>query len=123
MPMHYLDPARPRISGLPAFAPGVKGAGLSVIPGLHIAPRGEPGASTMEISGFFSRGPNTSSRRAITIQLADFPAFWERWLADPEGVAEREFGWTLAAPPAKNLADFLSADDLLSDIDELPDLL
>lgn len=109
MALHYLDPSRPRISGLPAFAPGVKGAGLSIIPGLHIAPRGGPDSNLIEISGFFSRGPNTSARREITIPAADFGAFWARWIADPEGVAEREFGWTLAAPAKPQL---LTAADL-----------
>lgn len=122
MAQHYLDPERPRVSGLPAFAPNVKGAGLSIIPGLHCAPRGTPGASMIEVSGFFSRGPNTSSRREILIPASDFPAFWERWLADPEGVAEREFGWTLSPPEPKPLGDLLSANDLLDDFD-LPDLL
>jgi hypothetical protein len=110
---HYLDPSRPRISGLQAFAPGNSRLGMSIIPCLHITPRGTPDASLLEISGFFSSGPNTSSRKEIKIPLADFPAFWDRWLADPEGVAEREFGWTPLAKAQTNTP--LDLDDLLGD--------
>jgi hypothetical protein len=113
---HYLDPSRPRISGLPAFAPDNAAHGLSIIPALYCAPRGAPDANVIEVSGFFSSGPNTSSRKEIKIPLADFPAFWDRWLADPEGVAEREFGWVpLAAQPIKSPPAAIDLDDLLGD--------
>lgn len=108
--MHYLDPARPRISGLPAFRQDANPGGLSIIPGLHCAPR-EGGM--IEISGFFSSGRNTCSRREITIPASDFGAFWDRWLADPEGVAEKEFGWKPLIPSTKHL---LTLDDLLEDL-------
>ena len=118
MPTHYLDPSRPRISGLPAFAPGDSRLGMSIIPGLHIAPRGTPDSNLIEISGFFSTGRNASSRREITIPATDFAAFWQRWLADPEGVAEREFKWSPSAQPAapERKAPLLTADDLLEDL-------
>jgi len=120
MPLHYLASDRPRISGLPAFAPGNASHGLSVIPALYCAPRGAPDSHTIEISGFFSAGRNSSSRKEITIPLAEFPAFWERWLADPEGVAEREFGWkpTPQSTPAfspKHPSTELDLSDLLAD--------
>ena len=117
MPTHYLSPDRPRISGLPAFAPDNSKLGMSIIPGLHCAPRGTPDSNMIEISGFFSTGRNASSRREITIPADDFAAFWQRWLADPEGVAEREFGWRpgLTAPLATK-APLLTADDLLEDL-------
>lgn len=117
-PKHYLDPTRPRISGLPAFAPDNAAHGLSIIPALYCAPRGAPDANLIEISGFFSTGPNTSTRKEIKIALADFPAFWDRWLADPEGVAEREFGWTplqQITTRAKAPAATLDLNDLLGD--------
>ena len=121
MALHYLDPSRPRISGLPAFAPGNSRVGMSIIPGLHCAPRGDATTQQMEISGFFSRGPNTSSRKAITIPTSEFAAFWQRWLADPEGVAEREFGWdpTGALTPTQGPSKpgLLTAADLLDDLD------
>lgn len=121
MALHYLDQSRPRISGLPAFAPGNSRVGMSIIPGLHCAPRGDDGQQ-MEISGFFSRGPNTSSRKAITIPTSEFAAFWQRWLSDPEGVAEREFGWDptgalTQGPAAKSKPGLLTAADLLDDLD------
>lgn len=118
MPTHYLDPSRPRISGLPAFAPGNSKLGMSIIPGLHCAPRGTPDSNLIEISGFFSTGRNASSRKEITIPASDFAAFWQRWLADPERVAEREFGWSPTAQPAslERKAPLLTADDLLEDL-------
>lgn len=117
-PKHYLDPTRPRISGLPAFAPDNAAHGLSIIPALYCAPRGAPDANLIEISGFFSTGRNTSTRKEIKIALTDFPAFWDRWLADPEGVAEREFGWTplqQITTRAKAPAATLDLNDLLGD--------
>ena len=110
--MHYLSPERPRISGLPAFAPGNSKMGLSVIPGLHCAPRGTAEDSSIEISGFFSAGRNASSRKVLEIPKKDFAAFWERWLADPEGVAEREFGWSPQTIPIATQLPVLSVDDL-----------
>jgi hypothetical protein len=110
-PKHFFDPSRPRISNLPAFVS--EGAGLSIIPGLYCCPR-ENGK--IEISGFFSSGPNRSSRREITLPATDFAAFWSRWLADPEGVAEREFGWTpIKTTPDKKPAATLDLNDLLGD--------
>ena len=108
--MHYLDPARPRISGLPAFRQESNPAGLSIIPGLHCAPRD---GGQIEISGFFSTGRNTSARRVIVIPASDFSSFWDRWLADPEAVAEHEFGWRPLVPAA---APVLTLDDLLEDL-------
>ena len=115
-PLHFLSPDRPRISGLPAFRSEVNPGGLSIIPSLYCHPNS---ANTIEISGFFSSGPNRSTRKFITILSSHFADFWARWLADPEGVAEREFGWVpLAqapslpkAPPAATL----DLDDLLGD--------
>jgi len=114
-PLHFLDPSRPRISGLPAFAPESNPGGLSIIPGLYCSPQGD--GATIEVSGFFSSGPNRSTRKAITIRASDFTAFWQRWLADPEGVAEKEFGWSplTAATPTKTPAATLDLDDLLGD--------
>ena len=108
--MHYLDPARPRISGLPACRLDTNPAGLSIIPGLHCAPR-EGGQ--IEISGFFSTGRNTSARRTIMIATADFASFWDRWLSDPEAVAEHEFGWRPLTPATTPV---LTLDDLLEDL-------
>lgn len=107
--MHFLDPARPRISGLPAFRQDANPAGLSIIPGLHCAPRPE---GLIEISGFFSTGRNACSRKVLVIPAQDFVAFWGRWLSDPEGVAEREFGWK-PLPTAQR--PLLTLDDLLED--------
>lgn len=113
-PLHFLSPDRPRISGLPAFRTDANPGGLSIIPGLYCCPQPN---GTIELSGFFSSGPNRSTRKAISIPEADFAAFWSRWLADPEGVAEREFGWSpLAAPiPIKAPVATLDLDDLLGD--------
>lgn len=113
-PLHFLDPSRPRISGLPAFRTDMNPAGLSIIPGLYCSPNPD---GTIEISGFFSTGRNACSRRTLCISVTDFTAFWSRWLADPEGVAEREFGWSPLAPassPAPS-APALNLDDLLGD--------
>lgn len=113
-PLHFLSPDRPRISGLPAFKTESNPGGLSIIPGLYCCPAAN---GTIELSGFFSSGPNRSTRKAITIHESDFAAFWARWLADPEGTAERDFGWTplaQAPTPAKPAAT-LDLDDLLGD--------
>jgi len=114
MAKHFLAPERPRISGLPAFAPESNPGGLSIIPGLYCSPSSD---TTIEVSGFFSSGPNRSTRKVITIHASDFAAFWTRWLADPEGVAEKEFGWVpLAATPTKSpVATTLDLDELLGD--------
>jgi hypothetical protein len=111
--MHYLDPARPRISGLPAFRTELNPTGLSIIPGLHCAPRE---GDRIEISGFFSTGRNSCARREIIIAAADFASFWERWLSDPESVAESDFNWKpLPTQPALQSKPVLSLDDLLGD--------
>jgi len=116
-PLHFLSPDRPRISGLPAFRTEVNPGGLSIIPSLYCHPNSD---NTIEISGFFSSGPNRSTRKFITILSSHFEAFWSRWLADPEGVAEREFGWSplpaaTPAPVAKTPTVTLDLDDLLGD--------
>jgi len=108
--MHFFDPSRPRISNLPAFV--AEGAGLSIIPGLYCCPRPD---NTIELSGFFSTGKNSSTRKGLIIPESDFAAFWARWLADPEGVAEREFGWTPIASQQKVSPAALDLDDLLGD--------
>jgi hypothetical protein len=116
MPTHFLDPSRPRISGLPAFRTDVNPGGLSIIPGLYCSPIGD--GTEIEISGFFSSGPNRSTRKVLVIRAPDFAAFWARWLSDPESVAEKEFGWVpLAQAPAlaKAPAATLDLDDLLGD--------
>ena len=100
--MHFFDPARPRISGLPAFAPG-QGVGLSVIPALYIAPRPD---GQMEISAFFSTGQNRSSRFVALLHESSFPAFWEQWLSDPEAIAKKIFNWG-GTPPALDFDDLL----------------
>lgn len=115
MPLHYLDPTRPRIGGLPAFRTELNPTGLSIIPGLHCAPRGAPDANMIEISGFFSTGKNSCARREIVIPATDFAAFWERWLSDPEGVAEREFNWKPLVPSTPEPKPVLSLTDLLGD--------
>jgi hypothetical protein len=111
-PLHFLAPERPRISGLPAFRTDMNPGGLSIIPGLYCSPIGD--GTEVEISGFFSSGPNRSTRKVLTIRADCFAAFWTRWLADPEGVAEREFGWvplpqgaTPSATPTLDLNDLL----------------
>jgi len=118
--VHFLDPSRPRISGLPAFRIESNPGGLSIIPGLYCSP--SPTGDTIEVSGFFSSGPNRSTRKVLTVRADDFAAFWQRWMADPEGVAEREFGWqplASAAQPAQPAkaapAVTLDLDDLLGD--------
>ena len=115
-PLHFLSPDRPRISGLPAFRTETNPGGLSIIPGLYCHPNND---GTIELSGFFSSGPNRSTRKAISIPENDFASFWARWLADPEGTAERDFGWVpLAAQPVTNKAppaSTLDLDDLLGD--------
>lgn len=111
-PLHFLDPSRPRISGLPAFRTDLNPAGLSIIPGLYFSPNPD---NTIEISGFFSTGRNACSRRCISIPASEFQSFWTRWIADPEGVAESDFKWTPLAPttaPVAPVAPF-DLDDLL----------
>jgi hypothetical protein len=115
MPLHFLSPDRPRISGLPAFRTEVNPGGLSIIPGLYCSPQPN---GTIELSGFFSSGPNRSTRKAITIPESAFAGFWARWLADPEGTAEKDFGWTpLAQAPIPDKAPVapIDLDDLLGD--------
>lgn len=96
--MHYLDPERPTQSmsgGLPLLQ------GVSkriVLPCLHVSPRGTPDAIQMEISIFLPMPSGGASRKEITIDPADFPAFWSEWLADPEGTAHKRFGWRATAP-------------------------
>ena len=97
--MDFFDPSRPRISGLPAFAPG-QGVGLSVIPALYFAPRS--GGDTIEISGFFSVGANRSSRFVTEIPVGDFPEFWQHWLSDPEDCARKAFQWKPADTPMQS---------------------
>lgn len=109
--MQFFDPSRPRISGLPAFAPGQQAAGLSVIPALYCAPRNN--GQDIELSAFFSKGHNRSSRCEATIPADQFPAFWQSWLANPEQVAEDVFGWTLTPDPVVPTLPVLSFDDLL----------
>lgn len=113
-PLHFLSPDRPRISGLPAFKTELNPGGLSIIPGLYCSPSAN---GTIELSGFFSSGPNRSTRKVLIIPESDFAAFWARWLADPEGTAERDFGWTPldAATPVAKPAAALDLDDLLGD--------
>lgn len=111
-PLHFLSPERPRISGLPAFRPDLNPAGLSIIPGLYFSPAS---AHSIEISGFFFTGRNACSRRVIELPVADFTDFWSRWMADPEGVAEREFGWRPLASSPIAPTDTLSLDDLLGE--------
>ena len=116
MAKHFLDPSRPRISGLPAFAPESNPGGLSIIPGLYCSPIGD--GSEIEVSGFFSSGPNRSTRKVLVLRADDFAQFWQRWLANPEDVAEKEFGWVpLAQAPTsvKAPAATLDLDDLLGD--------
>jgi len=114
--MHFFDPSRPRISGLPAFAPG-QGVGISVIPALYIAPRED---SQMEISAFFSVGANRSSRLVATIHESSFPKFWEQWLSDPEETAKKIFNWQPTTAPAQNTRNqsvSLDFDDLLEGLE------
>jgi hypothetical protein len=112
--LHFLDPSRPRISGLPAFRIESNPGGLSIIPGLYCSP--SPAGDTIEVSGFFSSGPNRSTRKVLTVRADDFAAFWQRWLTDPEGVAEREFGWRPLAPTTPSPAPVtLDLNDLLGD--------
>ena len=110
--LHFLDPSRPRISGLPAFRHDSNPGGLSIIPGLYCSPIGD--GTEVEISGFFSSGPNRSTRKVLVIRADDFAQFWQRWLANPEGVAEKEFGWSPLTPatPAPVAIDL---NDLLGD--------
>lgn len=111
--MHYLDPERPRLhadGGLPLLQ-GV--ANRTVLPGLHISPRGTPDATQMEISIFLPSGHGGASRRHITLDLWEFPAFWLEWLSDPERTARERFNWTAAAP-TKTLK-VMSIEDLLGD--------
>jgi hypothetical protein len=109
--MNFFDPSRPRVSGLPAFAPNQPSAGLSIIPALYCAPRNN--GQDIELSAFFSKGHNRSSRCEVTIPATEFPAFWEKWLANPEQVAEDVFGWTLSPEPIVPSLPILSFDDLL----------
>ena len=112
--LHFLSPERPRISGLPAFRLESNPGGLSIIPGLYCSPIGD--GTEIEVSGFFSSGPNRSTRKVLLIRADCFAAFWSRWLADPEGVAEKEFGWRplpQGASPVKPAT--LDLSDLLGD--------
>lgn len=111
--MQFFDPSRPRISGLPAFAPDRQGAGLSIIPALYCAPRNN--GKDIELSGFFTTGPNRSSRYEVTIPLEQFPSFWQSWLANPEQVAEDIFGW--AAVSGAPTSPVISFDDLLEGLE------
>lgn len=115
-PLHFLSPDRPRISGLPAFKTESNPGGLSIIPGLYCSPSPN---GTIELSGFFSSGPNRSTRKVLVLPESDFAAFWARWLADPEGTAEREFGWTPlpqgASPSPAKPVETLDLNDLLGD--------
>lgn len=112
--LHFLSPKRPRISGLPAFRTDMNPGGLSIIPGLYCSPIND--GAEIEVSGFFSSGPNRSTRKVLVIRATDFAAFWTRWLADPEGVAEKEFGWVpLVAQPIKSPPAAIDLDDLLGD--------
>lgn len=113
-PLHFLSPERPRISGLPAFRIESNPGGLSIIPGLYCSPIND--GSMIEVSGFFSSGPNRSTRKVLIIRADDFAQFWQRWLSNPEGVAEKEFGWqplNAVAPSPAPVA--LDLNDLLGD--------
>lgn len=110
--MQFFDPSRPRVSGLPAFAPDQRReAGLSIIPALYCAPRNN--GKDIELSAFFSKGHNRSSRCKATIPAEQFPAFWQSWLANPEQVAEDVFGWSLTPKSLAPTLPVLSFDDLL----------
>jgi hypothetical protein len=115
--LHFLASERPRISGLPAFRLESNPGGLSIIPGLYCSPIGD--GTEIEVSGFFSSGPNRSTRKVLVLRADSFAAFWARWLADPEGVAEKEFGWqplaAQAPTPVKAPTATLDLDDLLGD--------
>ena len=113
--MQFFDPSRPRISGLPAFAPDRQDAGLCIIPALYCAPRNN--GQGIELSAFFSKGHNRSSRCEATIPAEQFPAFWQSWLANPEQVAEDVFGWTLTPEPATPPPPVMSFDDLLEGLE------
>jgi len=106
--MNFFDPSRPRVSGLPAFAPDHPSAGISIIPALYCAPRNN--GQDIELSAFFSKGHNRSSRCEVTIPASEFPAFWQSWLANPEQVAEDVFGWKLIAPPPSPTSTMTKAE-------------
>jgi hypothetical protein len=114
--MHFLDPDRPRVSHLPEnLAAPIR----SVLPGLHISPRGTPDAPQMEISIFAPYAHGGCVRREITMSAEDFVPFWARWLADPERVLRDEFKYE----PGERLGKApLPAQNILA-IDDLIDLL
>ena len=113
--MNFFDPTRPRVSGLPAFAPDRQNAGLSIIPALYCAPRNN--GQDIELSAFFSKGHNRSSRCEVTIPATEFPAFWKKCLANPEQVAEDAFGWTLTPGPIVPSLPVMNFDDLLEGLE------
>lgn len=115
--MHYLDPSRRRISGLPAM----NGAHMSIIPGLYIAPRGTPENPEVEISGFFSNASNRSSRLVITMPPDKVQDFLERWFADPEHIARTEFKWNPEPerPPATPAHTTAPTPDLDFDLGDI----
>jgi hypothetical protein len=114
--MHYLAPERPRLGG-PNSLPLILGSpSRTVLPALYIAPRGDPDQNQIEISAFFPNKSGGASRKEITIPPEDFPAFWTKWLSDPELVAKDLFGWNPESPAASAPAPFdLDLDDLLKD--------
>jgi hypothetical protein len=85
-----------------------------VIPALYFAPRDN--GSSIEISGFFSVGSNRSSRFQTEILVADFPSFWETWLADPEECARKLFDWNGPQTNNNPVAAF-DLDDLLEGLE------
>ena len=121
--MHFLDPNRPRLHGSDGL-PLLQGvSSRTVLPCLHVSPRGLPEASLLEISVFLPSSYGGASRREILLELWEFPAFWQQWLDDPERVAQEKFGWTPPGPKApsapkapstKAPAVDLDLDDLLS---------
>ena len=116
--MHFLDPDRPRLGqgGLPPFTSFPT---RSVLPGLHLSPRGDHNASQIEISAFLPLASGGASRREITLSPEQFVDFWRRWLANPEGVLKDEFGWeygTKPVPAPRLSAPVLDLDELLRDL-------
>jgi hypothetical protein len=106
--MHYLDPSRPRLhgtNGLPLFQGAHRGR--IAIPGLYVAPRGTPDDPKLEISVFLPMPSGGSARREITIDPETFPAFWTRWLENPEEVAKSDFNWAPSSAPELDLDDLL----------------
>ena len=108
--MHYLDPNRPRLGGANSLPLLLGPNARSVLPCLHVSPKGSPEDIRMEISIFLPFKSGGASRREIMLSPDDFLAFWSRWLADPEGVAKAEFGWE--PEPVTKTID-LDLDDLL----------